>query len=207
MDYVSLAQALKRATPTAWIPDPTASKAGGIVANVATEDIDAVTVIKAFTLEENKASSSKNKGYYYSQAPLVTNETSFLNFIEITRHHLDQRYQERLKQAQLAFIVALTALIIGIILVFLGVACIFLISLPVGAVTAASSSISSIISALAFRFNKEANDRLDTVGRELSILERVNVAMRYIGYISDAEKKDQAITDLTKQLYSGNSNT
>lgn len=207
MNYGDLAHALKLATPTAWILDPKILKTSGIVAEVATEDINAITVIKAFTREEKKQLSRKEKAHHYSQAPLVTNDASFHNFIEVTRHHLDERYKERLKQAQLAFIAALTALIIGIILVFLGVACIFLVSLPLGAVTAASSSISSIVSALAFKFNKEANDRLDTVSRELSVLERVDLAMRYIGYISDTEKKDQAITDLTKQLYSRSRDT
>jgi ABC-type multidrug transport system fused ATPase/permease subunit len=204
MDFRDLALALKRATPSVWV---TESQRGGQVAEVATEDVGSLTVLKAFTLEEREAlrfgrPSRKQKASSSPQAPVVNSEATFLSLIDITRDHLNSQQQERFHQARVAFMIALLALILGIVLVFAGVVCIFVMSLPIGAVTAASSSISSLISALAFRFNKEANDRLDTVAKELSILDRASVAMYYISYITDAEKKDQAITDLTKQLSS-----
>jgi hypothetical protein len=120
--------------------------------------------------------------------------------IVVAREYLDRQRQERLSQAHITFAAAFIALITGTVLVFIALICIYTASLPVGAATVVASLISDIISALAFRFNKEANERLDSVTRELSILDRTELATRYIGYISHTEAKDRAITDLIKWL-------
>jgi len=67
---------------------------------------------------------------------------------------LDQQRQERLNQAQRTFITALASLFLGLLLIFIGVVCVFFVQLPVAIATAASSIIPGAISALAFRLYK-----------------------------------------------------
>ncbi len=121
---------------------------------------------------------------------------------ENTRKRADQQHRERLNQARAAFVITLVTLTLGILLVFIGIVCIYTINLAAGTVTAIAGTVVNIISALAFRFYKETNDRLDDEARGISTLDRISVGMHFIiCYISDTEKKDQAIDDLTRYLY------
>jgi hypothetical protein len=121
--------------------------------------------------------------------------------IVVACKYLDRQRQERLSQAHITFIVAFIALITGIVLAFIAVICIYAASLPVGAATAIAGLVFDIISVSAFSFNKDINNKLDSITRELSIFDRTELAMHYIGYISNTEAKDGAITDLIKRFY------
>ncbi len=69
-----------------------------------------------------------------------------------------------------------------------------------GVVTSVSSIVSGIVSGLAFTFNKQVNDRLDGTAKELVFLERMHTAMEYISYIKDVKVRDEALSDLAKNL-------
>jgi hypothetical protein len=131
-------------------------------------------------------------------------DTQLMNHIINSAHRqLTLQQQERRFQARSTFIVALSALILGVILIIIGVFCAFFINLSVGTVTCASSVIMDIVGVLCFRFHKEANDRYDKISQELRNLTIASTSMHYITiYISDPDKKDQAISDLIKQLHS-----
>ncbi len=129
-------------------------------------------------------------------------QMEFSRLIETRYNYLNKQRQHRLDQAHLAFRVALISLILGIGLIFIGIVCIFFANLSVGIVTAASSIIPNVITILAFRLNKDENDRLDIVAKELGVLEKTSEAMNYIGRIEDKEARDKAIIELAQRLSS-----
>lgn len=128
-------------------------------------------------------------------------EEEFPDIVTGTRVHLNRQYHERLYQARATFMVALAALILGILLVFVGAILTFTISLPIGVVTTISSTIVEIVSALALKFHGDTNDRLDRLSRELYIVEQTSLSMEYISRISDPKAHDEAITDLIRRLH------
>ena len=127
-------------------------------------------------------------------------EQSFISFIDPIRNYLDKQREERRRQANTAFTITFSAIIIGIIMACASVACIFIFGISIGAIPTVSSVISNATSIVTFRFNKEANTRLDIIVREIGIFDRASVAMRFISMISDTTAKDAAIIDLAKDL-------
>jgi hypothetical protein len=124
-------------------------------------------------------------------------EEKFIDIVTGTRAKLDQQYHERLYQAHTTFIIALATLVLGILLIFVGVILTFIISLPTGIVTAASSIVVEIVSALAFTFYKNTNDRLDSLQKELSFTESTLVL---VDHISDPKTRNKAIIDLIGRI-------
>ena len=127
-------------------------------------------------------------------------EKSFADFILTIRKHLEKQREERYRQASIAFTITLLAIIIGMVMAFAGVVCIFHFGVSIGAIPALSSVISNATCLAAFRFNKEANARLDIIVQELCILDRASMSMHIISKISDRAAKDFAIIELTKNL-------
>lgn len=108
---------------------------------------------------------------------------------------------ERMRQARITFNAAIALTVIGVLIIFSGIALLLLresntagvISISVGAVT-------EVISALLFRLNQETNNRLDEIGRDLSAIEAARIAMTIIERIGDPAKRDDAIMELAKDL-------
>lgn len=78
--------------------------------------------------------------------------------------------KERLRQAQKTFNVALTLVIVGTAVVFIGAGLLLVGRAMSGSVTASAGVMSDVISALLFKMNKDANDRLDKLTAEVSKL-------------------------------------
>lgn len=108
---------------------------------------------------------------------------------------------ERMRQARLAFNAALSLMVIGVIIIFLGVALLWIKpELDQGVVTVAVGAITEIISVIVFAFNRDANNRLEEVRKELSAIETARVGLSMAKQIVDLEKRDDAIADLTKKV-------
>jgi Putative DNA-binding domain len=120
--------------------------------------------------------------------------------IRLTREELFNERRERRQQARITFFAALVTLVLAILFVFIGVVLIYAGKLQAGVVTSVSSIVSGIVSGLAFAFNKQANDRLDETAKELVVLERTHTAMEYISYIKDVKLRDEALSDLAKNI-------
>ncbi len=106
---------------------------------------------------------------------------------------------ERIRQAKLAFNTALILMIMGVVIIFVGIGILLAGgSLESGIITVASGTVSEIISAIVFKFNKETNNRLDEIRKELARIEMAKVGLSIAKEISDLEKRDLAIADLTK---------
>ena len=129
-----------------------------------------------------------------------TSTLTLSSIINNAQEQLIQQQKERLTQAHLAFIVALSSLILGILLIIIGVLCLFFVNLPTGTVTSASSIIINAISGLSFWLHKDTNDRYDKASLELRNIALAEAATDFIPYISDPQKKDQAISDFIQQL-------
>lgn len=124
---------------------------------------------------------------------------------------LDETYQsisgiifERVRQARLAFNTALSLMIIGVLIVFSGIALLWIKdSFEAGLTTVAVGAVSEIISLLVFKFNKEANNRLDDLRKDLSAMETARVGLSIAKQIENQDKRDHAISELSLRLQKG----
>jgi hypothetical protein len=123
---------------------------------------------------------------------------------------LDETYQstagilsERLRQAKTAFNVAITLMIIGILVIFLGVGLLYLKDgFESGVITIAVGAVSEILSVVVFGFNKETNNRLDELRKDMSVIETSRVGLSIAKEIENQEKRDNAITELSLRIQS-----
>ena len=115
---------------------------------------------------------------------------------------------ERLRQARFTFNAALSLAVLGVIIIFSGVALLlFRESVAPGALTASIGAVTEIVSAVLFKLNHETNNRLDTIGRDLSSIEAARIAMTLIEKIVDPSKRDDAIRELAEGLRKGHPET
>ena len=123
---------------------------------------------------------------------------------ETIKHNKDElatRHKERVQQTNIAYYVSLICLILGLLLVFTGAILIFIGKLEGGVLTIVSSTISSIVSGLAFVFNKQANDLEREDSKQMRTLEKSYEAMGYISCMSDEKKRDEFIGKLVENNF------
>ena len=130
----------------------------------------------------------------------IIEQARIIDSLQGTRSDLAKQRQEVFTQARTSSIVAVSLLSVGTLLVFAGIICAYTINLNAGVITIAASAVIDVIGAIVFRYNNQTNSRLDAAARELTTIEKATTAMYLIGYISDAEKRDQAIVELVQQL-------
>lgn len=124
---------------------------------------------------------------------------------------LDETYQstsgilsERMRQAKLAFNAALSLMVVGVVIVFVGVGLLWVKdSFESGLITVAVGAISEVVSLLVFKFNNETNNRLDILRKDLSKIETARVGLSIAKQIEDQEKRDHAISQLSLRLQNG----
>lgn len=121
---------------------------------------------------------------------------------------LDETYQstacivdERMRQAKLAFNTAIALMIIGVIIVFLGVGLLYIKeSFESGLISIVVGAVSEILSLIVFGFNKETNNRLDDLRKDMSIIETARVGLSIAKQIESQEKRDDAISELSLKI-------
>ena len=108
---------------------------------------------------------------------------------------------ERLNQARLTFRAALILSVLGILIIFSGVALVLFGNQDfAGAITAAVGAITEVVSVIIFRLNHETNNRLDEIGRDMRVIEAAQISMTLIAKIEDPKKRDDAIRDAAGDL-------
>jgi pentatricopeptide repeat protein len=108
---------------------------------------------------------------------------------------------ERMRQARVTFNAAISLAVLGVLIIFGGIALLLLRdAITAGALTASVGAVVEVVSAILFRLNHETNNRLDELGRDLSAIEAARIAMTLIEQISDLAKRDDAIRELVKDL-------
>lgn len=111
---------------------------------------------------------------------------------------------ERMRQAKLAFNTALLLMIVGVIIIFAGVTLLWLKdSFESGLITVAVGAVSEILSVIVFGFNKETNNRLDELRKDLSAIDTARVGLSIAKQIEDQDKRDDAISKLSLKFKHG----
>jgi len=154
-------------------------------------------------LEETAVSDRKKLYLTEDKAAEVANEAAI--------EALDETYQstagivsERMRQAKTAFNVAIVLMVIGVLIIFLGIALLYLKeSFESGLITVGVGAVSEILSVIVFGFNKETNNRLDELRKDMSVIEMARVGLTIAKEIEDQEKRDHAISELSLSLQNG----
>jgi TRADD-N domain-containing protein len=102
----------------------------------------------------------------------------------------EHRRNERLRQARLSFNAALSLLVFGILIVLGGVLMLFQNHVTSGLLSSGAGVVSNMVSAVLFKFNRDANDRLDkikvnlakieTLGTAIAAIEKVDAGVRLV---------------------------
>jgi hypothetical protein len=125
-----------------------------------------------------------------------------LDIVEGTYKNLMNIRQERLRQAQMVFNMALGLTTLGVLIILVGVILLFMGNVPVATVTMVVGAIPEVISAVLFRFNKDTNDRLDKITEDINLIDKTRMGLQIIGQINDSGKRDKAISEIIKNLNS-----
>jgi len=108
---------------------------------------------------------------------------------------------ERMRQAKTTFNAALALAVLGVLLIFGGVALLlFRDAVSAAALTASVGAVTEVISAVLFKFNSDTNNRLDAIRRDLSYLNAAQVALVATRRIEDAATRDEAVWDVVRYL-------
>ena len=108
---------------------------------------------------------------------------------------------ERMRQARMTFNAALALAVLGVLIIFGGVALLlFRDAVSAAALTASVGAITEVFSAVLFKFNSDTNNRLDAIGRDLSYLNAARVALAATRMIKDSATRDEAVRDVLRNL-------
>ena len=113
---------------------------------------------------------------------------------------LGSHYKERLRQSRMVSNVTVFLLVIGVLIVFIGIALLLKNDITSGIVTTSSGIISDIIIGVIFKFNKDSNDRLDITAEDMGYFERVRTSEVLMDKITDPDRKDILIDDLIRSM-------
>jgi hypothetical protein len=108
---------------------------------------------------------------------------------------------ERMRQARMTFNAALALAVLGVLLIFGGVALLlFRDAVSAAALTASVGAVTEVFSAVLFKFNSDTNNRLDAIGRDLSYLNAARVGLAATRMIEDSATRDEAVRDVLRNL-------
>jgi hypothetical protein len=108
---------------------------------------------------------------------------------------------ERMRQARMTFNAALALAVLGVLLIFGGVALLlFRDAVSAAALTASVGAVTEVFSAVLFKFNSDTNNRLDAIMRDLSYLNGARVALAATRMIEDSATRDEAVRDVLRNL-------
>lgn len=108
--------------------------------------------------------------------------------------------EERLRQARLSFMVALITSAVGIAVILAGLVAVMTGVVTAGVVTVVSGTVCEAVGLLAFALNRQANDRLDAIRRDLTLLTNTVVVVELVGGIIDKRARERAIADAIRAL-------
>ncbi|MDB5972325.1 MAG: hypothetical protein JWQ90_4775 [Hydrocarboniphaga sp.] len=147
--------------------------------------------------------SDRKAAYLTSQKASEIATDAALQALDLTYQTGSSIRDERMRQARLTFNVALGLMTAGVLIVFTGAAMLwFRDNIAPGLITITAGAVSEIVSALVFALNRETNNRLEDVRKDLSRIEAARIGLSMAKQISDLEKRDGAIVELTMRLQS-----
>ena len=151
-------------------------------------------------LEEMAVSERKKLYLTEDKAAEIANKAA-IEALDETYQSTAEIVSERMRQAKTAFNVAIALMVIGVLIIFIGVVLLYLKeSVESGLITVGIGAISEILSIIVFGFNKETNNRLDELRKDMSVIEIARVGLIIAKEIEDQEKRDHAISELSLSL-------
>jgi len=107
----------------------------------------------------------------------------------------------RMTQAKRTFNVALSLVVLGILLIFAGVALLlFRDAITAAALSASVGAVTEVVSVVLFRFNSDAQGRLEEVETDLSYLYAARVSLSATQLIEDPATRDEAVREALRGL-------
>ncbi|CSB16200.1 Uncharacterised protein [Vibrio cholerae] len=64
-------------------------------------------------------------------------------------------------------------------------------------------AVSEILSVIVLGFNRETNNRLDDLRKDMSVIETARVGLSFAKQIENQEKRDNAISELSLKIQGG----
>lgn len=107
---------------------------------------------------------------------------------------------ERLRQARLSFRITIALAVTGLVVVGAGLILMLFSLIGAGSILTAVGAISQLCVLVALRINRDANDRLDRLAFDLTLLESIRISTSLVGEISDPAERDQAIRCLINSI-------
>lgn len=107
---------------------------------------------------------------------------------------------ERMRQARIAFNLALVFSAVGLALLVVTVILVTRHHGSVAALTTAIAGINQLIAVGLFRVSREANDRLDAVARDIGVVKRLGLALSLIDSIDDPTSRDAVIGSAVRSI-------
>ncbi len=107
---------------------------------------------------------------------------------------------ERERQAKSSFNAALSLIIAGIFIVFLGVYLLFKKNVTEGSLTSGVGAISNILGGTIIKFYRDTNNRMDKLNNDLFVLNSAKVQYSMILKISDNKKRDCELSELIRSI-------
>jgi hypothetical protein len=155
-----------------------------------------VVVIKTYERFDNKFKSIQPEK---SEIKYETDDDIY-NIISSTYDTLIKLKAERDRQAKNSFNAALSMIISGILIVFVGVYLLFRKNITEGVLSSAIGAVSNIIGGTIMKFYKDTNNRMDGINKDLFTLNTVKVQYALALKIKDIEKRDNELSDLIKSI-------
>ena len=147
--------------------------------------------------------SSTHSAHSESSTHSAHSESSTHSVISSTYDRLLGIRTERLRQARTSFNVAISLAVVGILIIFIAIIFIFIINnISIGIISSSAGVIAEIIGAILFKINKDTNDRLDTINKDLLVLERARASSELLNLVSDQNEKDRIIKEMIRVLNS-----
>ena len=132
--------------------------------------------------------------------PRVESQPIVADIFKLSYHTTKKIRDERLRQARITFNWAVILTIIAVVVIFCGVVLLYWGKITSGVVSTSVGAVTEVIGVVLFKLNRDANNRLDEVGKTLANFEKAQLGMSLIDKMVDESKKDEAIRKLAKYL-------
>jgi hypothetical protein len=110
---------------------------------------------------------------------------------------------ERMRQARTSFNLAVVSVAAGAVLILLSLILVAADQTSAAVVSTAASTMTQAAALAMFRISRDANRRLDAVASDLSILERLRLALELSDEIADPAARDRVIAETVRALAPG----
>ncbi|MBR3570664.1 MAG: hypothetical protein IKN96_07720 [Oscillibacter sp.] len=154
---------------------------------------------------ELKISAKKHfiSAYEFSHAQDKAEDDPFQNSIKTSYKYLDRYYDETQKQAQQGFRITVFIAVCGALLIFGGVAAMYLGFVQPAYITCASGAVTELIAAIFFYLYNKTVTSMSRYHNKLVLSQNISFALRVADSLSE-EKKDDAklaiISELVKDV-------